>query len=74
MAKMATLPEGQRPAGVPHRLMVFGVTSLPMQTVQALAALGEMLIEPCLINGVDANAAVRAKYNTIRRALEALPE
>jgi len=53
MAKMATLPEGQRPAGVPHRLMVFGVTSLPMQTVQALAALGRvcqvlMLVQnPC---------------------------
>jgi len=58
MAKMATLHElnegsGQRPAGVPHRLMVFGVTSLPMQTVQALAALGRvcqvlMLVQnPC---------------------------
>ena len=32
MAKMASIPEGQRPAGVPHRIMVFGVTSLPMQT------------------------------------------
>ena len=41
---------------------------------QALAALSEMSIEPCLINGVDANAAVRAKYNTIRRALEALDD
>ncbi len=53
MAKMATLAEGQRPAGVPHRIMVFGVTSLPMQTVQALAALGRvcqvlMLVQnPC---------------------------
>jgi len=53
MAKMATLHEGQRPAGVPHRIMVFGVTSLPMQTVQALAALGRvcqvlMLVQnPC---------------------------
>ena len=53
MAKMATLPKGQRPAGVPHRIMVFGVTSLPMQTVQALAALGRvcqvlMLVQnPC---------------------------
>jgi len=44
----------------------------PSLKEQALAALGEMSIEPCLINGVDANAAVRAKYNTIRRALEAL--
>lgn len=35
------LPE-QRPQGVPERLMVFGVTSLPMQTVQALAALGQV--------------------------------
>jgi exodeoxyribonuclease V gamma subunit len=53
MAKMAAMPEGQRPAGVPHRIMVFGVTSLPMQTVQALAALGRvcqvlMLVQnPC---------------------------
>jgi len=53
MAKMDTMPEGQRPAGVPHRIMVFGVTSLPMQTVQALAALGRvcqvlMLVQnPC---------------------------
>jgi len=53
MAKMASMPKGQRPAGVPHRLMVFGVTSLPMQTVQALAALGRvcqvlMLVQnPC---------------------------
>ncbi len=46
----------------------------PSLKEQALAALGEMPIEPCLINGVDANAAVRAKYNTIRRALEALPD
>jgi len=44
----------------------------PSLKEQALAALGEMSIEPCLINGVDANASVRAKYNTIRRALEQL--
>ena len=47
------LPEGTRPAGVPPRLMVFGVSSLPMQTVEALAALGRvcqvlMLVQnPC---------------------------
>jgi hypothetical protein len=41
---------------------------------QALAALGEMSIEPCVINGVDANASVRAKYDIIRRAIEALPD
>jgi len=47
------LPDGVRPAGVPQRLVVFGVTSLPMQSVQALAALGRvcqvlMLVQnPC---------------------------
>ncbi|MEY4340702.1 MAG: hypothetical protein RL541_206 [Pseudomonadota bacterium] len=47
------LDPGQRPRGVPQRLMVFGVTSLPMQTVEALNALGQicqvlMLVQnPC---------------------------
>ncbi len=41
---------------------------------QALASLSEMSIEPCVINGVDTNASVRAKYDIIRRALEALPD
>jgi hypothetical protein len=45
----------------------------PSLKEQALAALGWLSIEPCLINGVDVNAAVRAKYDTIRTALEALP-
>ena len=45
----------------------------PSLKEQAIAALSEMSIEPCLINDVDVNAAVCAKYNTIRRALEALP-
>jgi hypothetical protein len=40
---------------------------------QALADLDSMSIEPCLINGIDVNASVRAKYNNIRRAIEALP-
>jgi exodeoxyribonuclease V gamma subunit len=53
MRALAQLPQGQRPAEVPHRIMVFGVTSLPMQTVEALAALGRvcqvlMLVQnPC---------------------------
>jgi hypothetical protein len=46
----------------------------PSLKEQAIAALSEMSIEPCLINDVDVNAAVCAKYNTIRRALEALPD
>ena len=50
---IGTLEPNQRPAGVPQRLMVFGVTSLPMQTVEALFALGRvcqvlMLVQnPC---------------------------
>ena len=50
---IGTLEPNQRPAGVPQRLMVFGVTSLPMQTVEALYALGRvcqvlMLVQnPC---------------------------
>jgi hypothetical protein len=41
---------------------------------RALADLDSMSIEPCLINGIDANALVRAKYDNIRRALEALDD
>jgi hypothetical protein len=44
----------------------------PSLKEQALADLDSMSIEPCLINGIDANALVRAKYDNIRRALEAL--
>ena len=46
----------------------------PSLKEQALADLDSMSIEPCLINGIDANALVRAKYDTIRRALEALDD
>ena len=45
----------------------------PSLKEQALADLDTMTIEPCWINGIDSNASARAKYNTIRRALEALP-
>ncbi|WP_137894929.1 exodeoxyribonuclease V subunit gamma [Ramlibacter sp. 2FC] len=44
---------GPRPAGVPPRIVVFGISSLPQQTVEALAALGRvcqvlMLVQnPC---------------------------
>lgn len=41
---------------------------------QALETFAEMQIEPCIVNGVDTNAALRAKYNIIRRALEALDD
>jgi exodeoxyribonuclease V gamma subunit len=45
--------EGAHPAGLPQRIVVFGISSLPMQTVEALAALGQfcqvlMLVQnPC---------------------------
>jgi exodeoxyribonuclease V gamma subunit len=44
---------GRRPAGLPPRVVVFGISSLPMQTVEALAELGQvcqvlMLVQnPC---------------------------
>ena len=35
-----TLPEDQRPAGLPARLVVFGISSLPQQSLEVLAVLG----------------------------------
>ncbi len=61
---------GQRPAGLPARLVVFGVSSLPMQLVQALAALGQvcqvlLLVQnPCQYfwgDLVEGHAALRAQ-------------
>lgn len=34
--------EGGRPAGLPERIVVFGISSLPHQAVEALAALGQL--------------------------------
>jgi hypothetical protein len=33
-----------------------------------------MRIEPCVINGVNTNADLMAKYDILRRALEALDD
>ena len=61
---------GQRSVGLPARLVVFGVSSLPMQLVQALAALGQvsqvlMLVQnPCQYfwgDLVEGHAALRAQ-------------
>ena len=46
----------------------------PSLKQQALEAMREMQIQPCVIDGIDVNAALQAKYDTIRRALEALPD
>ncbi|QBJ10736.1 exodeoxyribonuclease V subunit gamma [Rahnella aquatilis] len=35
-----TIPEDQRPAGLPARLVVFGISSLPQQSLEVLAVLG----------------------------------
>lgn len=45
--------DAPRPAGLPQRVMVFGISSLPLQTVQALAELGRccqvmlFVLNPC---------------------------
>ena len=36
----ARWPEGERPAGLPRRVMVFGISSLPRQSLEVLAVLG----------------------------------
>ena len=45
----------------------------PSLKEQALETLRSMQIDPVVINGVNLNAEVMAKYDTIRRALEQLP-
>ena len=45
----------------------------PSLKEQALETLRSMQIDPVVINGVTVNAEVMAKYDTIRQALEALP-
>jgi hypothetical protein len=62
---------GQLPT---HNLHQFRRPKAPSLKEQALADLDSMSIEPCLVNGIDANALVRAKYDNIRRALEALDD
>ncbi|WP_027965866.1 exodeoxyribonuclease V subunit gamma [Halomonas halocynthiae] len=37
-----TLQPGQRPAGLPRRVIVFGISSLPRQTLEALAAMSRV--------------------------------
>ncbi|GGD07254.1 exodeoxyribonuclease V subunit gamma [Halopseudomonas salina] len=47
------LTASQRPAGLPRRVIVFGISSLPAQTLEALAALGRFsqvllaVLNPC---------------------------
>jgi exodeoxyribonuclease V gamma subunit len=39
MQRAATLPEHERPRGLPRRVIIFGISSLPRQAVEVLAAL-----------------------------------
>jgi len=41
MQALKALAPSARPAGLPHRVVVFGISALPMQAVEALAALGQ---------------------------------
>lgn len=70
---------GRRPAGVPQRLIVFGVSSLSAQAVQALAALGQVcqvmlfVQNPCRYywgDLVEGHAALRAQ---VRRRQQVKP-
>ncbi len=70
----------QRPLGVPRRLMVFGISSLPMQAVQALAALGQVCQVMLLVQNpcqyfwgdiVEGHAALRAQ---VRRRQQGKPQ
>ncbi len=40
MQALKTWAPSARPVGLPHRVVVFGISALPMQAVEALAALG----------------------------------
>jgi len=84
MAALAELKNSQnqsalRRCGLPRRLIVFGISSLPMQTVQALAGLGQhcqvlMLVQnPCQYfwgDLVEGHAALRQQ---VRRRQQVKP-
>ena len=52
-AMRSRAPDAPRPSGLPERIVVFGISSLPMQSVQALAELGRccqvlmFVLNPC---------------------------
>ncbi|HSV59158.1 MAG TPA: exodeoxyribonuclease V subunit gamma [Variovorax sp.] len=43
LVRAAELANGARPAGLPRRLVVFGISSLPQQSLEVLAALSQWL-------------------------------
>jgi len=46
----------------------------PSLKEEALETLLSMQIQPCVINGINTNADLMAKYDILRRALESLPD
>jgi hypothetical protein len=52
-AMRSRAPDAPRPSGLPQRIVVFGISSLPLQSVQALAELGRccqvlmFVLNPC---------------------------
>ena len=70
MQALKALAPSARPAGLPHRVVVFGISALPMQAVEALAALGKfcqvmMVVQnPCRhywSHVVDGRASLHAR-------------
>jgi len=62
------------PQEVALRLHAARRPKAPNLKEQALETLHSMQIEPCVINGVNTNADLMAKYDILRRALEALDD
>ena len=57
----------------PDRIRMHRRPKPPSLKEHALETLHSMQIEPCMINGVNTIADLMAKYDILRRALEALP-
>jgi hypothetical protein len=60
--------------GIEEQLRAARRPKPPSLKQQALEAMREMQIEPCILDGVNTNAKLQAKYDTIIRALESMPD
>jgi exodeoxyribonuclease V gamma subunit len=76
MARARALPDGDRPAGLPRRVLVFGISSMPRQTLEALAVLArwvQILMcvnNPCTHYWADIQGGrdvLRARFRRQRR-------
>jgi len=57
-----------------HRLRAARRPKPPSLKELALETLLSMQIQPCVINGINTNADLMAKYDILRRALESIPD